>query len=71
MSKAPEPVNGYVEIFCKHFFHRGLGRRVFAYEKGLEAFRFRIPVEKYKSPETYHKEREKEKALSQPSGETA
>lgn len=37
-----------VVIFVKSYFHRGLNRRVYAYEYGLEAFRLEIPREKYR-----------------------
>lgn len=38
----------YVEIFVKSYYHRGLKRRVFAYEYGLEAFKLKIPKSKYR-----------------------
>ena len=35
---------GYKEIFVKSYFHKGLGRRIFAHEYGLQAFRLIVPL---------------------------
>jgi len=31
---------GHKEIFRKYYFNKYLGRRIYAWEKGLKAFRF-------------------------------
>jgi len=41
--------NGYVIIFRASYFNKKLGRRIYAHEYGLKAFRFQIPVEKYRA----------------------
>lgn len=32
----------YETIFVKHFFHKGLKRRIFAHQYGLEAFALKV-----------------------------
>jgi hypothetical protein len=37
---------GYVAIFVPYYFHRGLGRRIYARSYGLKAFRLVVPIRK-------------------------
>jgi len=43
-------INGkdYVVVYCAHFFHKGLKRRVYARDHGKACFAIHIPVEKYR-----------------------
>lgn len=40
------PPPGYKYIFVTSFFHKGLKRKVFAYEYGKKSFRLCVPIDR-------------------------
>jgi len=46
MATATTPPAGFTYIFVASFFHKKLGRRLYASDCGKKAFRLKVPIRK-------------------------